>query len=53
MFLTFEQKKSYLYHENQRRFYSADAARGFEGLWKGLSVEGIVGGVRVPDSPLF
>jgi hypothetical protein len=31
--------KPYLYHENQRRFYNADAARGFEGLWKELSIE--------------
>jgi hypothetical protein len=36
--LTSKQKKPYIYHENQRRFYSADAARVFEGLWKGLTI---------------
>jgi hypothetical protein len=34
----FHANKPYIYHENQRRFYSADAARVFEGLWKGLSI---------------
>lgn len=45
-------KKHYLTPENQRKKNNANAARVFEGLWKGQSIKAFGRGVHVPDSPL-
>lgn len=50
--LDFNDIKTYLYSENQRKKNGAMAAWVFEGLWKGLSVKAFERGVHVPDSPL-